>query len=115
MQSVNNTDYARDYKTVLNELKASLLQIAPFGQMESTQKELKVQIVTIWPDWFIGGTLTLFVPIEEAAIQEFRCPADAMHTTTLIMVLHFCCIDKLVRRLLSMSFQWLLVPKHVTN
>jgi hypothetical protein len=44
MQSVNNTDYARDYKTVLNELKASLLQIAPFGQMESTQKELKVAL-----------------------------------------------------------------------
>jgi hypothetical protein len=31
-----------DYKTVLNKLTDSLLQIAPFGQMESTQKELNV-------------------------------------------------------------------------
>lgn len=44
MQSANNTDQVLDYKTVLNELKASLLKIAPLGQMESTQKELNVAL-----------------------------------------------------------------------
>jgi hypothetical protein len=44
MQSANNTDQVLDYKTVLNELKASLLKIAPLGQIESTQKELNVAL-----------------------------------------------------------------------
>ncbi|MCH84987.1 RMD5-like protein, partial [Trifolium medium] len=44
MQSANNTDQVLDYKTVLNELKDSLLKIAPLGQMESTQKELNVAL-----------------------------------------------------------------------
>ncbi|GAU50267.1 hypothetical protein TSUD_131190 [Trifolium subterraneum] len=39
MQSADNTDQVFDYKTVLNELKTSLL-----GQMESTQKELNVAL-----------------------------------------------------------------------
>lgn len=44
MQSVNNTDHVLDYKTVLNELKASLLKLAPLGQIESTQKDLNVAL-----------------------------------------------------------------------
>lgn len=44
MQSVNNPDHMLDYKTVLNELKASLLKIAPLSQMEGTQKELNVSL-----------------------------------------------------------------------
>ncbi|KAJ1388245.1 Zinc finger, RING-type [Sesbania bispinosa] len=44
MQSVNNTDHVLDYKTVLNELKASLLKVAPLSQMEGTQKELNVAL-----------------------------------------------------------------------
>ncbi|XP_057457691.1 protein RMD5 homolog [Lotus japonicus] len=44
MQSVNNTDHVLDHKTVLNELKASLLQTAPLSQMEGTQKELNVAL-----------------------------------------------------------------------
>ncbi|WJX87757.1 hypothetical protein P8452_69912 [Trifolium repens] len=44
MQLANNTDQVLDYKTVLNELKASLLKIAPLGQIESTQKELNVAL-----------------------------------------------------------------------
>ncbi|GAU42688.1 hypothetical protein TSUD_131160 [Trifolium subterraneum] len=39
MQSADNTDQVLDYKTVLNELKTSLL-----GQLESTQKELNVAL-----------------------------------------------------------------------
>lgn len=44
MQSVNNTDHELDYKTVLNELKASLHKISPLSQMEGTQKELNVAL-----------------------------------------------------------------------
>lgn len=44
LQSVNNTDHELDYKTVLNELKASFLLIAPLSQMEGTQKELNVAL-----------------------------------------------------------------------
>ncbi|XP_061361058.1 protein RMD5 homolog [Gastrolobium bilobum] len=44
MQSVNNTDHELGYKTVLNELKASLLKIAPLSQMESSQKELNLAL-----------------------------------------------------------------------
>ncbi|KAK7360976.1 hypothetical protein VNO77_02997 [Canavalia gladiata] len=44
LQSMNNTDHEHDYKTVLNELKASLLKIAPLSQMEGTQKELNVAL-----------------------------------------------------------------------
>ncbi|XP_058747215.1 protein RMD5 homolog [Vicia villosa] len=42
--SVSNTDQVLDYKTVLNELKASIVKIAPLDQMESTQKELNVAL-----------------------------------------------------------------------
>nr|XP_027192582.1 protein RMD5 homolog isoform X1 [Cicer arietinum]XP_027192583.1 protein RMD5 homolog isoform X1 [Cicer arietinum]XP_027192585.1 protein RMD5 homolog isoform X1 [Cicer arietinum]XP_027192586.1 protein RMD5 homolog isoform X1 [Cicer arietinum] len=44
LQSVINTDHMLDYKTVLNDLKASLLKNAPLGQLESTQKELNVAL-----------------------------------------------------------------------
>lgn len=44
LQLVNNTDQVLDSKTVLNELKASLLKISPIGQMESIQKELNVAL-----------------------------------------------------------------------
>ncbi|KAK7250681.1 hypothetical protein RIF29_33268 [Crotalaria pallida] len=44
MQSVNNTDPELDCKAVLNELKASLLRIAPHSQVEGTQKELNVAL-----------------------------------------------------------------------
>lgn len=44
LQSANNTDHELDYKTVLNELKASFLLIAPLSQMEGTQKELNVAL-----------------------------------------------------------------------
>ena len=44
LQSANNTDHELDYKTVLNELKASLLKIAPLSQMEGTQKELNLAL-----------------------------------------------------------------------
>lgn len=44
LQSANNTDHELDYKTVLNELKASFLLIAPLSQMEGTQKELNLAL-----------------------------------------------------------------------
>ncbi|KAK7386680.1 hypothetical protein VNO78_27015 [Psophocarpus tetragonolobus] len=44
LQSVNNTDNELDYKTMLNELKASLLKIGPLSQTESTQKELNAAL-----------------------------------------------------------------------
>ncbi|XP_027346045.1 protein RMD5 homolog [Abrus precatorius] len=44
MQSVNNTDHELDYKTVLNDLKATLLKIAPLSHMEGSQKELNVAL-----------------------------------------------------------------------
>ncbi|KAK7317787.1 hypothetical protein RJT34_02313 [Clitoria ternatea] len=44
IQSVNNTDHQLDYQSVLNELKASLLKLAPLSQMEGTQKELNVAL-----------------------------------------------------------------------
>ncbi|CAI8608649.1 unnamed protein product [Vicia faba] len=44
MQSVSNTDQVLDHNPILNELKASMLKIAPLGQMESTQKELNVAL-----------------------------------------------------------------------
>ncbi|KAL2344456.1 hypothetical protein Fmac_005741 [Flemingia macrophylla] len=44
MQSLKNSGHELDYKTVLNELKTSLLKIAPHSQMEGTQKELNVAL-----------------------------------------------------------------------